>query len=80
MLPEATEPDALISNGPETVWLSVGVLKDTVGIAILTVIDLLATMLSLPVESITLIVNVWLPFVQVVASNCQPKLPLVPTL
>ena len=44
-------------KGPETIWLAVGTLKDTVGIAILTVTDLLATMLALPVVSITLIVK-----------------------
>ena len=48
-------------------------MKETVGAAILTVTDLLTTLLSFPVESITFMVKVWLPLVQEVASKFQPK-------
>ena len=48
-------------------------MKDTVGTAMATATDLLTTLLSLPVVSIILIVNVWLPLVQEVASRLQPN-------
>jgi hypothetical protein len=51
----------------------IGVTIARVGGGLLTDIDLLATMLSLPVESITLIVKVWLPFDRDPASKLQPK-------
>ena len=73
MLPVATAPEAIKLKGPDRTWASVGVVKDTVGAAMLTVTDLLTTLLTLPVESITLIVKVWVPLVQPVASKFQPK-------
>jgi hypothetical protein len=73
VLPDATAPDPITVKGPERTWPDVGAVKDTVGTAIFTVTDLLATVLSLPVESITLIVKVWVPLVQLVASKLQPK-------
>ena len=73
MLPDATDPDAITEKGPERVWPDDGVIKETVGAAIETFIDLDTTSLCLPVESITFMVNVWLPLVQEVASRFQPN-------
>ncbi len=58
VLPDATAPDAVKVNGPETVCPAEGDVNDAVGKAIETVTDLETTSLCFPVESIILNVKV----------------------